>query len=273
MVTGANSGIGRATAEKLAGLGATVVMVCRNKKRGEAALVQIRKKSGSSAIELFLADFASLSSVRELARSYLETHGSLHVLLNNAGVAELTRSVTVDGFETTFQVDYLSQFLLTNLFLDLLKKSAPSRIVGVSSASHYGGRLDLDDLQTEKGYGVMKAYSRAKLAQILFTHELADRLQGTGVTANCLHPGAVSTNIWGRPLGPLSFLAKVTRVFLASPEQGAETPVYLASSDAVEGVSGKYFERKRERRSSVDSYDRVLARRLWDDSAAMVGLA
>lgn len=272
VVTGANSGIGKATAERLAELGATVVMVCRSRERGEGALGEIKRKSGSSDVELLIADFASLESVRSLAREYLGSHGSLHVLVNNAGVAKVRRAVTGDGFETTFQVDYLSQYLLTNLLLGVLEKSAPSRVVLVSSVSHFGGHLDFDDLQTEKGYGVMKAYSRAKLAQVLFTYELARRLQGTGVMVNCLHPGAVATNIWGRPLGPLSFLMKVNRLFLISPEKGAETPVYLASSPDVAGVTGKYFDEKRERRSSTESYDQELARRLWDVSARLVGL-
>ena len=273
LITGANSGIGKATAEKLARLGATVVMVCRSRAKGEKAMQGIREKSGNPSLELIQADLASLQSVRALARDYLAGHDALHVLVNNAGVAQVTRSVTADGFETTLEVDYLSQFLLTNLLLGVLKKSAPSRIVSVSSVAHYGGHIDFDDLQMEKGYGVMKAYSRAKLAQVLFTHELARRLEGTGVTANCLHPGAVATNIWGRPLGPLSFLMKVNRLFLISPEKGAETPVYLASSPEVEGVTGKYFDGGQEKKSSDESYDQELARRLWDASAKLVGLA
>ncbi|MCL4355954.1 MAG: SDR family oxidoreductase [Thaumarchaeota archaeon] len=273
MVTGASSGIGRATAEKLALLGATVILVCRDRAKGEKTVTHIRQKGAIGPMELLLADFSSLQSVRELARAYLKSHGTLHVLVNNAGMAKLTRSVTMDGFETTLQVDYLSQFLLTNLLLGVLKKSAPSRIVFVSSVAHYDGRIDLDDLQMAEGYSVMKAYSRAKLAQVLFSCELAERLKGTGVTANCLHPGAVATNIWGRPLGRLSFLAKVTRLFLISPEEGAESPVLLASSPDLEGVTGKYFDRKREKRPAAASYDRALARRLWDTSANLVGLA
>jgi NAD(P)-dependent dehydrogenase (short-subunit alcohol dehydrogenase family) len=273
MVTGANSGIGKATAVGLAGLGATVVLVCRDRGRGERAMADIREKTGNSSLELYLADFASLQSVRDLAKEYAGSHNSLHVLVNNAGVAQVTRSVTADGFETTFEVDYLSQFLLTNLLLDVIKRSAPSRIVIVSSTSHYGGHLDMDDLQMEKDYGVMRAYGRAKLAQVLFTYELARRLEGTGVTANCLHPGAVATNIWGRPLGPLSFIMKVNRLFLISPEKGAETPVYLASSPDVAEVTGKYFDDRREKRSSSESYDIALAQKLWDASSKLVGLS
>ena len=271
MVTGANSGIGRETAEKLAKLGATVVMVCRNPHKGEAAMARIKARSQSDAVELLLADFASLDSVRGLAKEFEEKHDSLHVLVNNAGIARVTRASTKDGFEATFQVNYLSQFLLTNLLLGVLKSSAPSRIVNVSSTSHFRGRIDFDDLQLMRGYWVMRAYSQSKLAQVLFTYELSRRLQGTGVVVNCLHPGAVATNMWRNYLGPLAFLGNISRVFLKSPQAGAETPVYLASSPEVEGMTGKYFERKQERRSSSSSYDSALAQRLWEASEKMAG--
>jgi NAD(P)-dependent dehydrogenase (short-subunit alcohol dehydrogenase family) len=272
MVTGANSGIGKETARKLAGLGAEVVMVCRNREKGEKAAREIRQGAQNGSVELLLADFASFASVRGLAKEFGESHDKLDVLVNNAGVAQVRRSVTADGFETTFQVDYLSHFLLTNLLLELLKRSAPARIVNVSSVAHYGGHINFDDLQMEKGYAVMKAYSQAKLAEVLFTYELARRLDGSGVTVNCLHPGAVATNIWGASLGPLSFLGKVTRLVMISPEKGAETPVYLASSPEVDGVTGKYFDDRREKASSEESHDQALARKLWDLSMTMVGL-
>lgn len=272
MVTGANSGIGRATAEKLAELGAAVVMVSRDRRRGEKAMDAVKRKSGNGSVELMMADLASFDSVRNLVRDYERNHDSLHVLVNNAGAARVRRSTTADGNEYIFQVNYLSHFLLTNLLLDLLKKSAPSRIVNVSSTSHFGGHIDFADLGMKRGYGVMNAYSRSKLAQVLFTYELARRLEGTGVSANCLHPGAVATNIWGNYLGPVSFLGKLSRIFLASPEKGAETSVYLASSADIEGVSGKYFDRKREKASSAASYDKASANRLWDVSASLTGL-
>lgn len=272
VVTGANSGIGRETAERLAELGATIVMVCRNKERGESALTDIKKRSGSNSVELLLADFESLDSVRGLAKEFGERYGSLRVLVNNAGLARPRRSVTVDGFETTFQVNYLSQFLLTNLLLEALKKSVPSRVVNVASASHYGGHLNFDDLQMERGYGVMKAYGQSKLALVLFTYELARRLEGTGVTANCLHPGTAATNIIGNSLGPFAFLGKAARLVLISPREGAETSVYLASSPEVEGVTGKYFDQKREKQSSAESYDQALAEKLWGVSVKLVGL-
>ena len=271
MVTGANSGIGRVTAEELAGMGATVVMVCRNRSKGERALSEMREKTGGS-LELLLADFASLDSVRRLAEEFRKTHDSLQVLVNNAGRVGVRRSVTADGFETTFQVNYLSHFLLTRLLLDSLKRGAPSRIVNVSSESHYGGSIPLEDLQLTKGYGVMKAYGQSKLAQVLFTYELSRRLTGTGVTANCLHPGSVATNFGWGALGPFSFIGKISRLFLISPAKGAETPVYLASSPEVEGVTGKYFDKKMEKRSSEASYDEKLAAKLWEKSSAMVGL-
>jgi len=273
IVTGASSGIGKETSKKLARLGATVVMVCRNQKRGERAMSEIKSASKNAEVELLLANFASLDSVRALAREFLEKHDSLHVLVNNAGGVYATRSVTADGFETTFQVDYLSHFLLTNLLLDVLEKSAPSRIINVSSTSHYGGHLNFDDLQMKKGYGVMKAYSQAKLAQVLFTYELSRRLEGTGVMVNALHPGAAATNIWKSPMGPFSFLGNVSRLFLISPERGAETPTYLASSPEVEGVTGKYYDHMREKQSSAESYDEPAARRLWNESEKMAGLS
>lgn len=153
-----------------------------------------------------------------------------------------------------------------------MEKSAPSRIINVSSASHYGGHLNLHDLQMRKGYGVMKAYSQAKLAQVLFTYELSRRLEGTGVTANCLHPGAVATNIWGGTMGPFAFVGRISRLFLISPEEGAETPAYLASSQEVEGLTGKYYDRKHGRKSSAESYDTELAEKLWRESERMTGL-
>ncbi len=272
IVTGANSGIGKATGIQLARMGATLVMVCRNRKKGEHALNDIKTKSGSDSIELVLADLASFNSVRQLAEEFEGKHDRLHVLVNNAGLFRLRRSLTVDGFETTFQVNYLSHFLLTNLLLKLLKKSAPSRIISVSSVAHYGGHIDFDELQSGGGPAGWKAYSQSKLAQVLFTYELARRLKGTGVTANCLHPGGVATNIWGNAVGPAGFLTKGFRLFLLSPEKGAETPVYLASSSEVEGVSGQYFEQKQSKRSSTESYDEVVAQRLWQESADLTGL-
>jgi len=272
VVTGANSGIGKAIAMGLAEMGATVILVCRSKEKGEAALSEMREKSGNNSLDLMLADMSSMRSVRQLASEFRRKYDRLHVLVNNAGLFMFTRTTTGDRLETTFEVDYLSHFLLTGLLIDLLKASAPSRVVEVSSVAHYNGHIDFDDLQGEKGYGGWKAYSQAKLAQVLFTYELARRLKGTGVTANCLHPGAVATNIWSRPLGRAGFIMKLLRLFMMGPEGGAKTPIYLASSPDVEGVSGKYFTNKKEKESSKESNDEQVARRLWLVSEELTGL-
>src|SRR2546422_3656791 len=272
MVTGANSGIGKATAMGLAEMGATVILVCRSKEKGEAALSEIREKSGNNSLALMLADMSSMRSVRQLASEFRSKYDRLHVLVNNAGLFMFTPTTSGDRLENTFEVDSLSHFHLTGLLIDLLKASAPSRLVEVSSVAHYNGHIDFDDLQGEKGYGGWKAYSQAKLAQVLFTYELARRLKGTGVTANCLHPGAVATNIWSKPLGRAGFIAKITRLFMMGPEGGAETPIYLASSPDVEGVSGKYFTKKKEKESSKESSDEQVARRLWRVSEELTGL-
>ena len=272
MVTGANSGIGKATAMGLAEMGATVILVCRSKEKGEAALSEMREKSGNNSLDLMLADMSSMQSVRQLASEFRRKYDRLHVLVNNAGLFMFTRTTTGDRLETTFEVDYLSHFLLTGLLIDLLKATAPSRLVEVSSIAHYNGHIDFDDLQGEKGYGGWRAYSQAKLAQVLFTYELARRLKGTGVTANCLHPGAVATNIWSRPLGRAGFIMKLLRLFMMGPEGGAKTPIYLASSPDVEGVSGKYFTNKKEKESSKESNDEQVARRLWLVSEELTGL-
>src|SRR5579875_2392703 len=224
MVTGANSGIGKETSRALARMGASVVMVCRNKSKGEDALQEIsRDRANIGSLELMIADFASLDSVRKLAQEYKEKHDRLHVLVNNAGLILGHRVVTVDGMEETFEVNYLSHFLLTLLLLDTLKASAPSRIVNVTSAAHYTGHIDFDDLQEERKYGAMRSYCQYKLAQVLFTHELANRLKDSGVTVNAVHPGSVRTS-WGDQGGLLSIGIRIARPFLISAQKGAETP-------------------------------------------------
>src|SRR6266480_4881819 len=189
VVTGANSGIGKATAMGLAQMGATVVMICRDPAKGEEAQHEIKEKSGNDAIDLMLADLTSQASIRQLAENIQQRYQQLHVLINNAGGVNLTRRGTSDGFEATFAVNYLAPCPLTNLLLDKLKASSPARIVNVSSESHQSGYITMDDLEFEKGYRLMRAYGQSKLALVLFTYELARRLQGAGVTANCLHPG------------------------------------------------------------------------------------
>ncbi len=273
VVTGANSGIGLFTSIELAKRGMKVVLVCRDRRKGEKAVEEVGRKSGSGTAELMECDLASLKSVRAFAEEFQGTHGALHVLVNNAGIANIMRRETADGYEATWQVNYLSPFLLTSLLLGLMKRSAPSRIVNVTSVANFSGNIDFDDLQMKNDYSVMGAYSRSKLAIVLFTYELARRLKGTGVTVNCLHPGSVATNIWGRPLGRASFLGKAGRIFMSSPEEGAKTSVYLASAPEVEGVTGKYYDQMVEKRSAAASYDEALAARLWETTLGLVGPA
>ncbi|MHB8567369.1 MAG: SDR family oxidoreductase [Nitrososphaerales archaeon] len=272
LVTGANSGIGKAASNDLARMGATVVMVCRDESKGESARKEIMRETGNQSIELMIADFSSLESVRKLASDYRKNHDKLHVLLNNAGLILGRRIVTEDGLEETFEVNYLSHFLLTYLLLDTLKVSAPSRIVNISSSAHYSGHLDFQDLQGEKKYSPMKSYSQTKLAQVLFTRELAKRLDGTRVTANAVHPGAVRTN-WGNEGGVLGIGIRIARPFLLSAKRGAETPVYVASAPELESVSGKYFSNKREEQSSSESYNDNEVKELWEISMKLAGLS
>lgn len=270
MVTGANAGIGRATALGLAKMGANVVMVCRSRERGEAAVMEIKRESGNNSVALLVADLSSLAAVRRLADEFKAKHPTLHVLMNNAGIIPRKRTVTEDGRETQFAVNHLAYFFLTNLLLDVLKASVPARIVNVTSQAHQGASIDFDDLQSERSYRPTRVYKWTKLANVLFTYELARRLKGTGVTVNCVHPGGVATNLLSDYLPrPLRFMTKIVGI---SPEKGARTPIYLASSPEVEGVTGKYFANQKEARSSKLSYDTALAARLWQVSARLTGL-
>jgi len=274
IVTGANSGIGKATSLGLAQMGATVVMVCRDRTKGEEAQNEIKTKSGNDAIDLLLAELSSQDSIRQLVENFQQHYTQLHVLINNAGGVNLSRRDTVDGFEMTFAVNYLAPFLLTNLLLDKLKASAPARIVNVSSESHESGYIKMDDLQLEKKYRLMRAYGQSKLALVLFTYELARRLQGTGVTANSLHPGFVATNIGQSGVGRVgrSIVKLIFSSLGISPEEGAKTSIYLASSPDIEGVTGKYFVKSIPVRSAPISYDESLQRQLWEESAKLVNL-
>jgi NAD(P)-dependent dehydrogenase (short-subunit alcohol dehydrogenase family) len=269
IVTGANSGIGKETAKGIARLGATVVMVCRDGERGQQALNEIKKTSGQQNIELMLCDLSLQKSIREFADDFKKSHTRLDVLINNAGVLHRYRSRTEDQLEATFAVNHLGYFLLTNLLLDLIKRSAPARIINVSSAAHKYGVINFDDLQNEKNYRAFGAYSSSKLANVLFTYELARRLEGARVTANCLHPGVITSNLFHTMPKPIEALVKLVTV---SPEKGARTSVYLASSPEVEGVTGKYFVKKSATRTSASSYNEDMARRLWDVSEKLTGL-
>jgi len=273
MITGANSGIGKAASLALAKMDATVVMVARSKERGEAAKAEIIKESQNNSVDLLLADLSSIESVQQLATEFQRKYSKLHVLVNNAGLFNRKRHVTTDGYENTFATNYLAPFLLTNLQLALLKDSAPSRIINVSSVGHYNGHINFDDLNLEKEYGGWKAYGQSKLALVLFTHELAKKLQGSGVTVNAVHPGTVATNIWTRPFGPAGFITALPKLFMTSPEKGAEIIVYLASSSDAQSLSGEYLEKLKVKRSSEESYDEEIAQRLWDVSAKLTRLS
>ena len=270
LVTGANSGIGKATALGLARLGGTVVMACRSATRGEAARQDVVRDSGNSSVYLEIVDLASEESTRSFAEEFQRKYPRLDVLINNAGVYTAHREVTPDGLERTFEVNYLSGFLLTHLLLDLLKKSAPSRIVNVSSRAHSGGTIHFDDLQGEQRYGGFGAYGQSKLAQVLFTRELARRLEGTRVTVNACHPGVIRTNLG---MGGTSAVVRFVRLFFKGPEKGAQTPIYLAVSPEVEGVTGKYFANKHVREPSRAAQDPDVARRLFDVSAQLAHLS
>lgn len=273
MVTGANSGIGKAASLALAKMGATIIMVVRNREKGEAARAEIIKESRNNSVDLLLAELSSLESVRQLAREFHRKYSKLDVLINNAGLFNQRRNVTGDGFENTLATNYLAPFLLTNLQLDLLKSSAPSRIINVSSVGHYSGHMNFEDLNLEKNYGGWKAYGQSKLALVIFTHELAKKLAGTGVAVNAVHPGTVATNIWSRPLGPAGFIMRIPKLFMSSPEKGAETIVYLASSPEAGNMTGGYWDNMKTKKSSDESYDEEIAQRLWDVSAKLTHLS
>ena len=269
VVTGATRGIGRATAEGLARRGAELILVCRKKEDGEAVSREIGAKY-SVIPDVVTADLSSQASIRRAAADLQERHPRLHVLINNAGVIPRRREATVDGLEMQLAVNHLAYFLLTNLLLPQLKAGAPSRIINVSSGAHTHAAMDFDDLQAERSYDPKEVYSRSKLANVLFTYELARRLQGTGVTANCLNPGVVATGMLADYMGVAPGEGTAS-TFGAKPEEGAETSIYLASSAEVERVTGKYFERREARRSSRESYDEAPARRLWELSERLTG--
>lgn len=269
MVTGANAGIGKVTARELAKMGATVIMVARSRRRGEEALAEVKAASGSDTVALMLADLSSQESIRQLAAEFKANYGRLHVLVNNAGAIFMNRRESVDGLEMTFALNHLGYYLLTMLLLDTLKASAPARIINVTSGAHFGGRINFDDLQMQKRYAGFRAYSASKLANVLFTYELARRLEGHNVTANCLHPGFVASN-FAKNNGLLSRIGMtLLRPLALSADKGAETSVYLASSPEVEGVTGSYFDKKKSIKSAAHSYDEATAQRLWQISGEL----
>ena len=272
VVTGANTGIGLETARGLAEMNASVVLACRDPERGQAAVADIKSRSKHSKVESMLLDLASQASIRGFAAALQKKFDRLDVLVNNAATVPSRRELTTDGLEMQFGVNHIGPFLLTELLLDLLKSGAPSRIVNVASNAHQNARMNFDDLQAEQKYNFFGVYGKSKLANMLFSYELARRLEGSGVTANCLHPGGVRTKILRNVKGPLGFIVKYGTYVLMSPRRGAKTSVYLASSPEVEGVSGKYFVKCREVASSERSLDETDAERLWDVSVDLAGL-
>jgi len=273
LVTGATAGIGLVTARELARRKARVIGVGRSPERCALAARQIREQTGATSVDFLMADLSSQTEVRRLAELVKGSTDRLHILVNNAGGVFMKRQETVDGLELTFALDHLAYFLLTNLLLDLIKSSAPARIISVSSAAHQGASIAFDDLlKTKARYSAWRAYQQAKLANILFTRELARRLQGTAVTANALHPGYVNTQIFkvGGFQGWL--LRRAADLFAISPQDGALTSVYLATSPAVEDISGGYFARQKPAASSLPSQDEKTARRLWQVSEELTGL-
>ena len=282
VITGSNSGIGKETAIGLAKMGATIVMVVRDRERGEKAQTEIVKQTGNDSVDLMICDLSSMSSIRHFAEEFKKKYDRLDVLINNAGAVFNKREVTPEGFERTLAVNYLGPFLLTHELMDLLKSSAPSRIINVSSGLAKDGKVDLDDLQSEKNYPRTKAYSRrhapvydnAKLMVMMFTYELARRLKGSGVTVNVLMPGFTATNL-GKSSGSLtsSIMFKLVRPMQQSAMKGAETSVYLASSNEVKDITGKCFAKKKETKTCPASYEEELQKRLWSKPESMLGLA
>ena len=273
LITGGTGGIGKAAAVRLAALGARVGITGRDRARAEVAAAAIAGASGNPRIDIFVADMSSQAEVRRLAAEVLAAYPRLDVLLNNVGGFWAHRHVTADGLERTFALNHLAPFLLTNLLLDRLIASAPARVVTVSSGAQSMGKIDFDDLMAERTYSGQGAYNDSKLANVMFTYELARRLEGTGVTASALHPGMTSTAFGtedtARGWGPL---IAAMRPFMQRPERGADTPVYLASSPDVEGVSGRYYAKRKPKRSHESSYDAATTARLWQVSADLVGL-
>lgn len=273
IVTGSNSGIGRETALALANTGATVVMVVRNPERGEMVRTEMINETGNRAIDLMICDLSSMDWIRRFTKDFRAKYDRLSVLINNAGAYFSKRQVTIDGFERTLAVNYLAPFLLTYELLPLLKSSAPSRVVNIGSGTERSGKIDFDDLQSERHYSAMSAYANAKLMVTVYTYELARRLEGTGVTVNVVEPGFVATNL-GRNSGSrlISLAFSMARPLQISAKKGAETSLYLASAPGVEGVSGKCFSKLKQTTTARVSYDQQIQRQLWDATMEMLGL-
>jgi NAD(P)-dependent dehydrogenase (short-subunit alcohol dehydrogenase family) len=274
LVTGANTGIGLETAAGLAAQGANVVITARDPAKGKDAVETIRRRHPDATVDVMQLDLSRLHDVRTFAKEFAARYPKLDVLINNAGLVLDKHILTEDGLETTFQVNHLGPFLLTNLLLDNLKAAAPSRIVNVASTAHRGVTIDFDDLQNESGYRSMRAYGKSKLCNILFTRELARRLSGTGVTANSLHPGTVRTGFGrdGDVSGLFAIGIRFGGMFFKSPAQGARTSIHVASAPDLENTTGEYFVNRRVSKPSAAACDDEAARRLWEVSEQLVGL-
>ncbi|MFX1569632.1 MAG: SDR family oxidoreductase [Promethearchaeota archaeon] len=262
MITGANSGIGKATAIGLAKRGASLVLVCRDQTRAENAIEEIKEKSGNESIDYIIADLSSQKEIRHLVAEFKNKYNKLHVLINNAGVNLHKHTLTEDDIETTFAVNYLTHFMLCNLLFDTLQNSAPSRIINVAS-SVQAKSFDFDHLNGDNHYRQLKAYAQSKLAVVLFTYEFARKIKGTGVSVNCLHPGYVKTKMIRNFRPFVKYFYHIVGLFMLTPKKGAKTSIYLASSPEIDGISGKYFKRKKEAESVKISYDKDTAKQLW----------
>jgi retinol dehydrogenase 12 len=271
IITGATSGIGQVAAEKLAAMGARIVQVARSKARGEAAMARLRERGPGVEHRILYADLCSLSQMKRVAGEIASTEQRIDVLANNAGALFNSRQLTEDGLEKTFALNHMSYFVMAAVLRERLLASAPARIVNTSSDAHRGNRLDFDDLQSARRYRGFPAYGRTKLANILFTRELARRLKGTGVTANAFHPGFVATRFGDESGGFLSLGVRFAKLFALTPDQGAETLVYLASSPELNGASGQYFRKCRPTRPTEEAQDDSSAGRLWAASAKLAG--
>jgi len=268
VVTGSSSGLGKATAMGLARLGATVILGCRDKQRGEAALISVKAASGNQLVELLLIDLSLQHSVRSMVAEFEKRYDHLDVLINNAGIFKNRRVITTDGFETMFATNHLGPFLLTNLLLDKLKSSASARVLSITSPSTTP--LDFDDLQGEKKFNAYTAFGASKMCNLLFTYELARKLVGTHITANAIHPGLVKSGIMKEAAPPIRWF---TYLISTAPQKAAETPVYYASSPEVEGMTGMFFRGRKAIESNSYSRNLEIQKRLWDTSVALTGLA
>jgi retinol dehydrogenase-12 len=270
IVSGATNGIGYVAARELARMGAQTVLVSRSAEKCTQSVEAIKKETGNSQVEFIAADLSTNAGVQEVAHEFKKRHTHLDVLLNNAGAMFMSRQVSSDGVEMTIALNHLNYFHLTILLLDVLKASGPARIVNVSSDAHRGGKIDFDDIQLKKGYSGFKAYSQSKLANLLFTYEMARKLEGTKVTANALHPGFVDTGFAKNNGGLIKFGMSLLKPMQRKVDEGAQTSIYLASSPEVEGVSGKYFADSKAIASDQASYDNAAAEKLWQLSLEMI---